>query len=223
VRSVVLLIALTLLTACGLAELYLFVKSLLPPGPSGELWIAAAWVNTLLGAFVLLRWHFEEGRIRLGSAWSWHLPALVIFGGAALVAWITRVALPMHADPDAISSHQPVIQWMFILWVPVIEEALFRVGIGGIFRGIGGGWVGGYFSAMVFSLVHSQPTLDRLLAMDVGLPLGPLFLGIICEWLWVKSRSFAVPVVFHAACNATVAVFISVDPRWLHWLRLLYG
>jgi membrane protease YdiL (CAAX protease family) len=114
-------------------------------------------------------------------------------------------------------------QIAWILWIPVVEEIVFRVGVGNFFRKLGSISLGSYFSAIVFALVHSSLSLKNLFSLNFFLPLGPLLLGLIAEFLYLKSDKKVFPIIaFHASCNLSVVVFSMFDARWLTWLRLLY-
>ena len=135
-----------------------------------------------------------------------------------ILAAVTRLA--GGAPPPTTGLAVP-LAW--ILWIPPAEELVFRAGVGRLFRRLAGGspWAA-WFSALTFALVHAGPTLARLLAGQVGAPLGPFLLGLACEALLAASGRLLPAVALHAACNATAAVFAAGDARWLDWLGFLY-
>jgi membrane protease YdiL (CAAX protease family) len=114
-------------------------------------------------------------------------------------------------------------QLAFILWIPFVEELVFRAGIGAALQKYAPGIWGMWFSALIFAWVHTSPSLSGLLAGQMGLPLGPFFLGIICEYLRVAGGSLVPAIIFHMVCNSTVVAFTLVDPRWMDWLSWLYS
>jgi membrane protease YdiL (CAAX protease family) len=113
-------------------------------------------------------------------------------------------------------------QILWITWVPLVEEIVFRVGIGNWFRRRTSPFVGTYFAIVTFSLVHSLPTLENMTQFNISTPLGPLVLAMFCEALYILSGKVWPAIALHSACNATVVVFSLVDARWLDWLGLLY-
>ena len=86
---------------------------------------------------------------------------------------------------------------------------------------MGSSWAS-YFSVFVFSFVHSMPTLLRISLLEVGVPLGPLLLGGICEILYQKTGRLLPCILFHAICNFSVVLYSMIDPRWLSWFEGLY-
>lgn len=111
-----------------------------------------------------------------------------------------------------------------ILVAPVLEEFVYRGLISPALRRDCGNIAGSYLAAVLFAWVHARPTVAGILSGSIGagIFLGPLLLGLVAEWLYVKNRSIWVPVAFHAACNLTPLVFSTIDPRWLGWLGRLY-
>lgn len=106
--------------------------------------------------------------------------------------------------------------------IPIAEELTFRLGLGAWFRQHFGLWLGSYFSALLFAIVHSDSSLLGWLSGNTGVPLGPLFLGLCNELLYHYSGSIVAIVCLHSAANATPLVFSYLDQRWLEWLEVLY-
>lgn len=109
-----------------------------------------------------------------------------------------------------------------VVWIPIVEELLFRVIIGNHLRKLAGNFWGSYCSVICFAFVHSIPTADRIIALDIGLALGPLLLAIVCEYLYLKSGSILPAILFHAVANSSVVIFVYYDSRWLGWLSFFY-
>ncbi len=200
-RTALILAVASLVTGCALTGAYWLVGKLVGPG-----WVAALILH-VPAAILVYRWQ----RPVLRPSWQDALPAVVIVAGAAALAAFSRVLGGGDVPPPALGWQQLA----FILLIPPIEELVFRVGIGTVFRQRGGPLWGAWFSAIVFALAHTGPSL--------GLPLGPFLLGLACEALYIRSGRLAPAVLFHAACNATVVIFALGDARWLQWLRLLYS
>ena len=212
----------------ALAELYRVV-SILVPIPSDAGWIASLIVNSML-ACVVAGIMLTRGLPALPanaappkSRWTellrrwWFVPSIAIAAGSA------ALALTSSATSEARHLAIPGQQWWFILLVPVVEEMVFRAGIGRWFRAMGGWMWGSYISALLFSFVHSSPDISHLMAGRIGLPLGPFLLGVCCEILYASSGRIWAAILFHMACNATPAIFASIDARWLEWLGGLYS
>lgn len=148
--------------------------------------------------------------------WLAYSPALILVGGAALLA---TISLCFDA-PNQRGVISTPLAWIWL--VPWAEELCFRGGIGGFYRrmlpGLGGVWL----SAATFALAHADMTTQHLLHGRVGLPLGPFLLGLLCESVYLLSGSLLPAIAVHAAANATVIIFEKFDPRWLEWLGLLY-
>ena len=106
--------------------------------------------------------------------------------------------------------------------MPLVEELVFRAGIGAVYRRLSPPIWAAWFAALVFALVHANPTWSNLRHGQVGLALGAFFLGLCCEYLMIKTGRILPCIAFHSACNATVMIFGILDKRWLDWLAPLY-
>lgn len=197
----------------ALATLY---ESLPVAGPA---WWRAALVHTALSLVVVALWH-RRGELRATLAvggWRAYLPGLVVALGAAILAAASAALLP---DPASQSGAPANLAW--ILWVPVVEEVVFRGGVFAALRRFCATVWAAWFSAIIFALAHAGPTLTRLLSGDVGVPLGPFFLGLLTAALYARTGRLLPAVLLHAACNATPLIFAALDARWLDWLGFLY-
>lgn len=201
-------------------------------------WVAAAAVNTGLAAVVAAisaaapgsrvaserdagpfpspAWQRTTAWLG-GAPWRSYLPALCILAGTALLATLSRL---LGGAPPSTGAAPP-LAW--ILWIPLVEELVFRAGIGRLFRRLTHSSWAAWFSALTFAFVHASPTVARLAAGRVGLPLGPFLLGLACEALLAATGRLLPCIALHAACNATAAVFANGDARWLDWLGFLYS
>lgn len=213
-RSLLKLIALAVVSAIALAELYAPLRPVFDAA-----WLAPAVVHSVLAAAVLLllarRGKLKEA-FRLDSLLPF-APTLGILGGTGLMILASR----QFGEPATSSATVP---WAWVLWIPAVEELVFRVGIGDAFRRVSGSilW-GSWFSAVTFALVHADPTLARLSHGEIGLPIGPFFLGLLCEGVYVKFGRILPVVLLHAVCNGTAVLFAGGDARWLEWLGFLYS
>jgi membrane protease YdiL (CAAX protease family) len=186
-------------------------------------WMAAMSLNLVLavGAVVFL-WHTNRVALspRLdGSSYQFAYGAAgVILVGAVLLALASRLLVPGAKGEEV----QPVV-WAWVLLIPFVEELAFRVGIGHFFRKYGGPLWGAWFSAALFAWVHTQPTWSGVMTGELGIPLGPFLLGLICEYLYLRANSIWPIILMHAVCNGTVVIFSVIDARWFDWLGLLYS
>ncbi len=182
-----------------------------------QTWLAAAIVNSVLSLLLLIvyrdkvaAWFFTR------HSYLFYLPALAVFIFCVLAILVSS----FYSDP--LRGTVSVPQYLWLLWIPIVEEIVFRLGIGSWLRGWAGNFWGGYCAALCFALAHTLPTWQRLTAGEIGVPVGVLLLGVICEFLFVRSKSLMPCIVFHAACNASVPLFTYFDQRWFAWLSLLF-
>lgn len=144
-------------------------------------------------------------------------PSLIVLLGSAMLGICSAYLFPFAG-----SRALDLGTWPLFTIVPLVEEVVFRGGVSTTLRQyFGVGW-GAYSSALLFSVVHTMPSADRVLSGEAGVVLGPLFLGVICEWLRTRSRSLWPGIFLHGACNATPVIFTALDPRWQQWLDFLY-
>ncbi len=143
---------------------------------------------------------------------------------AATAATATAIWIPPALPGQPLVEPPTAFWWLgTVLLAPTLEELVYRGLVSPRLRDDCGNLAGSYFAAVLFAWVHTGPTLAGILAGHPGgVPLGPLLLALIADWLYLEFRSIWVPVAFHAACNATPAVFGALDPRWLRWLGELY-
>lgn len=202
----------SLCVAVILGEVYQFASHVIAPE-----WMAAASINSIIGIVVFARiWHRDRLLISLGLRQA-YLPAFIVLFGSILLAKLTA-----EGDTVPMGTEQAVYFVASIAWIPVIEELVFRGGISPMLRAKVGPLWASWFSALIFTMVHGTPTLERLAHGQVGFALGAFLLGICCEALLYWSGSLLPGIAFHAACNATVMIFGVISPKWLDWLGPLY-
>lgn len=148
--------------------------------------------------------------------WTAYLPALVLSGGSFVLA------MSSHLMGGGGYTQKPTSPMAWILCVPFVEEIFFRGGIGAWYRRLMPGIAAGWLASATFALAHSGLTLSHIAQGQVGLPLGPFLLGLLCEILYILSGSLVPPIAVHVAANATVTIFQVLDVRWLEWLSLFY-
>lgn len=173
-------------------------------------WLAPAIVNSII---VIIGYRQLSAKL---APFVYYLPALGLLA-VYFVAVIISSTIGSPSNKELASYHL----WS-IVWIPIVEELLFRVIIGNYFRKLAGNFWGCYCSIICFSFVHSMPTIDRIISLDIGLAISPLLLAIPCEYLHLKSKSIIPSILFHAVANSSVAIFMFYDNRWLSWLSLFY-
>lgn len=190
-------------------------------------WLAAASINTLIALWI--SYFFKNKLFRANKPaklsifgrhlplWVAYLPALVVL----LVALVLPLISGLQGKRQAMGLGWEFI--CFIIWIPIVEELVFRVGIGRLYRNIGGSLWGAYFSAVTFAFVHSIPTVGRIAAGDIGVLPTHFALGLVCEWLYIKTNRVSVNIAFHIACNSVGPLFMLLDSRWLSWLGFLFN
>ena len=94
----------------------------------------------------------------------------------------------------------------FVLWVPLVEEWIFRFGLFGLLRRFLNEVCLIWVSAILFSFQHSWPTLERVFAGHVGLVGGPLLLGFLLSWIYLKTYNLGVCILFHGMANLLMIV-----------------
>ncbi len=189
----------------ALSLVYPWIGSLAQPS-----WLPIALLHSLI-AFILMQ-RLPQVPRKMG-AWA-YAPGIIILFGALLISLASRWLGP-YAPPSSFRFDSTQVAW--ILWIPIVEECVFRMGIGRFLRGRIGPLWGAYASAILFAIAHSEgPTLIP------AIPLGPLLLGLLCEAIDLRTGRITAAMAAHAACNASAWIFASIDPRWLDWLKDFY-
>lgn len=102
------------------------------------------------------------------------------------------------------------------LWVPIVEEIIFRRFLSNwIGQKLDGAWAI-YISGLVFALAHTNPPLNP------WPPLGPFLLGCAAALCYRASGRILAPILLHAACNGSAILFALYAPSWLELLSWLY-
>jgi membrane protease YdiL (CAAX protease family) len=204
----------------SLAEFYQLVMTFSPL----QTYFTLAFVNGVFAFIILFSLRQSppdqgvEAKVsKTASRLVWLPHCFVILGCVVLLLAANEFA----DEPKTIVSYtySPTLT---IVWIPVVEEIVFRLGFGSWLRRIWSGWMGMYCSALFFAWMHSQPTLERLSEGHLGLPLGPFVLGCFCEVIYKYSGRLGPAILFHGVCNATGWLFAAWDPRVLDWLAWLY-
>jgi membrane protease YdiL (CAAX protease family) len=216
-------VGLRLLSALGV--LFVLAILLVQIYISVGLWLGSTLYGALLTNFLIgsiyLVWLSATGSspftLMRPVKSKWHLPGVMVLVCVIAAATTSRLIIP---GAESIRSSHIVVT---VLLVPIAEELVFRGMIGTRLQQKLGIWTGAYLSALFFAWIHSMPTLETLADGTSGIFLGPLLLGITCEFLVFQSKgSLLAAISFHMICNATGPIFAWIDGRWLKWLKLLY-
>lgn len=183
------------------------------PGEGNKLYEIAV-VNSILAAcaFILVKPTPNDHKPR----WFHWLPALGTLG--FVLAAMALSGLMGNRIPGTY-AYQPLA---VIIWIPLIEEVLFRRGFGTYIRSRIPGWLGLYVSALFFSIAHTLPAPQAIWENGLLVPVGPFVLGLICEWLYSRQQKLGPAIACHAAANASAVLFSLWDQRWLDWLQVFY-
>ena len=99
-----------------------------------------------------------------------------------------------------------------VVLVPIAEEILFRVGLWGWLGPVSNG-ARIYLTSVSFAALHSASN---------SWPIGPFLLGVLSQVILLRGGGLLTAILLHMACNATVVIFLALDPRWLDWLSVFY-
>ena len=127
-RSLLKVILLALASAVALAELYSPLRPVF-----GPTWLAPAVVHSVLAAVVLVLLA-RRGKLKEAlkvDAFAPFAPAFAVLAGVGVMIFGSRLV----GEPTANAASLP---WAWVLWIPVVEELVFRVGIGDAFRRVSG-------------------------------------------------------------------------------------
>ncbi len=220
-KKLLVLIVVSIVVGLSFGAVYLQVSKLINP-----VWLAAATFHTVLAAGVLFfLWQQKHLTTSFYFFSSGALPGKLLYSPSLVI--VVGLAFALVISSFVGGTVASMVDWptqlAFVLWIPIIEELVFRAGVGASLQRYAPGVWGIWFSALIFAWVHTAPSLSGLLSGQMGLPLGPFFLGLICEYLRVAGGSLVPAIIFHMVCNSTVVVFSLFDARWMDWLSWLYS
>jgi membrane protease YdiL (CAAX protease family) len=208
-----LLASASILTAVAIGEFY----SVWTHWLSLEPWKSLLILHSLLSVVALLTSRSLRRSFALKGRFLWvFFPAALIVGGAFILVILDR--------RDSIQTEG--LEWQFALLscslIPIVEEIVFRGVLSPVLTHKNHPVWSMYFSALVFALAHSSPTISRVINLNVGVPIGVFLLGFICQWLYRRTSSLLPAISFHCACNLTVIIFTKYGSDWLRRLSILY-
>lgn len=166
----------------------------------------SAFVTNMLGAFCLLLIYARRpAPFRLLPEKSaWFLVPIIV-----LMISLCAGSLSSSGEWQSLELSPYLLS---VVFVPIAEELVFRVGLWG--------WLGPvpngtriYLTSASFAILHTASS---------PWPIGPLLLGIINQVILLRGGGLITAILLHMACNATVVIFLALDPRWLDWLRVFY-
>ncbi|MBC7659601.1 MAG: CPBP family intramembrane metalloprotease [Chitinophagaceae bacterium] len=202
------------ITAIVLCSAYAYAWALSCLPASGlDPWIIVAFINTALAVLVLWLWKIDAEPLspvpQRIAAWS--LGLWVILGSSLLIYFSTYISKETHDHGYTLYDFLALC-----LWIPVVEEIVFRRFLSQwIGLRVQGLWAI-YVSGLAFALAHTSPPLHP------WPPLGPFLLGCACTWVYRATGRTLAPIILHAACNASAVMFAVYAPSWLDHLSLLY-
>jgi exosortase E/protease (VPEID-CTERM system) len=180
---------------------------------SYPLWIAAC---------AAALWGYRRHYAGLGWSWSW---AAAGTGVAVSVAWIALeplVPLPAayadlqewRAEERALATTWTVLRVAgSVLVVPLAEELAFR---GYLLRRL----VSSEFQDVSFRPLHAFPMLASSLLFGAlhGRWVAGLLAGMAFAWVLSRRGRLADAVLAHAACNASIAIYVLGTDSWRLWV-----
>ena len=142
----------------------------------------AATVNTFLAAVLLLRDENRGLRMRQALVLT---PVLGAGAGLMQTYW-----------------HLSLTHLVILLWVPVIEEVVFRLGLGTLLRShCSRYFIACYGTALVFALLHGLSVMPWEITRIINLGVGPFILSIVSDVLYRQWGSLSLSIILHACCN----------------------
>lgn len=151
------------------------------------------------------------------SLLGFYTPFCFVVGGSVLLVMMLSQASLTFYKPQSDKF------MMSVFLIPVVEEICYRVGVGSLLKAQVGRFWGGYYSILIFTYMHSLPSIKTIVGGHVHLFLGPLLLGIICELLYGWSKSILPSIFFHAGCNSTVFIFAWSNNNLLKYYNILFN
>ncbi|MES2743857.1 MAG: CPBP family intramembrane glutamic endopeptidase [Bdellovibrionota bacterium] len=175
-----------------------------------EPWVLMAGVNTFIALAIVFLFKTQlpsstpSVKVRVAA---WALPAIILLGTLTLIV----------TAPASTASTQ--YEWWeilgLVLWVPVIEEFVFRRALFVWLSQRFPKFWSLYLSALVFALAHSSPPTFIP-------PLGPFLLGLLAAWSYQSTQRLLAPILLHSVCNGSAILFACYAPGWLDRLSWLY-
>lgn len=212
----ILVVIVTFIITVMLGEFYSFVIDYFRLAP----WKSVVLAHAIVAIVMYIFSESISSSLRLsGTSYLAWLPAITVLLGSFMLAFSSERGGPAYAVSGA-SDYLYVVATLTV--IPLFEEILFRGGATPLLMKFAGPIWSVWFSALVFSVAHTQPTFERLMNLKAGFLLGPFILAICCDMIVRRWGKLWPAIAFHSACNATVYIFSVWNPAWLSRLSGLY-
>ncbi|PYZ92162.1 CPBP family intramembrane metalloprotease [Salipaludibacillus keqinensis] len=178
-------------------------------GTEAELQGMAIFIAFTLG-FLIISWialrtkpdrEFIEDRADVGKTVLWSILGIFMAFAAQYAASIIEVYLlgiePGSENTEVIVDMATAVPYMIIVvavFVPIMEELVFRMVIFGSLYKRFGFWIAAIVSGLIFAIVHWD--FEHLLVY--------LAMGIVFAFLYVKTKRIIVPIIAHVGINSFV-------------------
>ncbi len=191
----------------AIAIAYAFLVNLIPPIEGYERWQIVSTINAFL-ALPAMFFYKPKVVARDYYPWlAWSLGPIVLLG--------TILVLHFSEQGESQVLYSALDIFAICLLVPLAEELIFRRTLfDDLSQRFAPVWAY-YLSALIFALAHSDP-------MNLSVPLGPLFLGILAAWAYHETGKLSASVLIHSAGNGAAILVALYAPTWLEKLEWLY-
>ncbi|WP_416148611.1 lysostaphin resistance A-like protein [Salipaludibacillus sp. HK11] len=144
---------------------------------------------------------FIHNQADIGKTIRWSISGIFLAFAAQYIAGIIEMNLlgiePGSENTDMIVDMATAVPFMIpvvAVFVPIIEELVFRMVIfGSLFKRFGF-WIAAISSGLIFAVVHWD--FEHLLVY--------LAMGIVFAYLYVKTKRIIVPIMAHVGINSFV-------------------
>ncbi len=145
--------------------------------------------------------HFMRDRADVGTTILWSILGIFMAFAAQYVAALIEMLVfdidPGSENTQVIVDWANAVPWLIIVvavFVPVMEEIVFRMVIfGSLFKRFGF-WISALLSGFIFAVVHWD--FEHLLVY--------LAMGIVFAYLYAKTKRIIVPIMAHVGINSFV-------------------
>ncbi|MCD8511832.1 MAG: CPBP family intramembrane metalloprotease [Bacillus sp. (in: Bacteria)] len=178
-------------------------------GTTEELFGTSILITFTVGFFIiaLITWRagedeiFMRNRANTSDTVLWSILGIFMAFGAQMVAAFIQMEF-LGIEPGS-ENTQVIVEWatavplmiiVVAVFVPVMEEIVFRKVIFGSLYKRYGFWIGALLSGLIFAVVH----------MDFKNLLVYLTMGIVFAFLYVKTKRIIVPIMAHVGINSFV-------------------
>lgn len=183
-------------------------------GTEDELFGTAIYITFTIGFIVIFlltitskpNYSFRENKASVGETVVWSILGIFLAFGAQIAAALFEQML-FGVEPGS-ENTQTIVNWakavpqliiVVSLFVPIMEEIVFRLIIFGSFYKRFNFWISALLSGLIFSIVHLD--FEHLLIY--------LAMGVVFAYLYVKTKRIIVPIMAHVGINSFV-MFVQV-------------